>query len=392
VPQTRPNPTAHVNGVIQNAAASRRWDAPAPLRFWHLASLDAPTVAVVWSLAFAWAAKVRLPVWIPLLLALAAWTAYVADRLLDVRAALRTGNLHNLRQRHWFHHRHRRLLGPLAMAAACAAACIVVSVMPVAACERNSVLAVAALAYFTNVHSSRRLRGAGLSNASLPSLVPLFKKELFVGLLFTAACALPAFSRALTRTSAPIWPLAGTAGFFATLAWLNCHAIERWETEPYQRTEEVSFSAAKQAAEKGIHSVQTQEKRAAGAKAHVDFGALSARLKSCPVTKPSGVAAETSFPAACKATVLYARFTRGLKPTTPSGSSATAACVLAVSGLLLAYLMPNPQPRSAALVLAGTLSSLMLALIDRLRDRLTPLALRVSADVVLLAPLALLVR
>jgi hypothetical protein len=305
VPQTLPNPSAQVNGAIRTSAASSKWDAPAPLRLWHLTSLDAPTVAVVWSLAFASAAKVSLPVWIPLFLALAAWSAYIADRLLDARTALRTGNLKSLRQRHWFHHRHRRVLGPLAISAACAAACVVVSVMPVAARERNSVLAVAALAYFTRVHSSRQVPGVGLS-----SLVPFFKKEMLVGLLFTSACALPALSRALAQTSAPIWPLLPAAVFFAMLAWLNCHAIERWETD-----------------DQAQHS-----------------------------------------------------------------SVFHLACLLALAGLLLASLTPNPQSHRAALVIAGAASALLLALLDRLRDRLTPLALRVSADLVLLTPLALLVR
>jgi hypothetical protein len=50
------------------------------------------------------------------------------------------------------------------------------------------------------------------------------------------------------------------------------------------------------------------------------------------------------------------------------------------------------QPRIAALLLAGGVSSLLLGLLDRLRDRLTPVALRAAADMVLLMPLALLVR
>lgn len=308
MPQTLPNPTAQFKVATQNPAASHRWDAPAPLRFWHLTSLDAPTVAVVWSLAFAWAAKVSLPGWIPLLLALAAWSVYIADRLLDARAALRTGNLQSLqslRQRHWFHHRHRRLFVPLAIAAACAAACIVVGVMPAAARERNFLLAVAALAYFTRVHSSR-----WLPVASGSSLVPRFKKEMLVGLLFTAACALPALSRALAQSNGPIWPLSAAVVFFAMLAWLNCHAIERWETDDQSQRSSI-------------------------------------------------------FP---------------------------LACALALAGLLLAFMTPNPQSHCASLVAAGTLSAFLLALLDRLRNRLTPLALRASADLVLLTPLALLVR
>src|SRR3954453_13929114 len=46
------------------------WEAPAALKFWHLASLDAPTVAVSWACAFAWAADRALPLWAAALLAL----------------------------------------------------------------------------------------------------------------------------------------------------------------------------------------------------------------------------------------------------------------------------------------------------------------------------------
>src|SRR5580692_6919217 len=122
------------------------FEAPAPLRFWHLASLDAPTVAVVWSLGFAWAAGIHLPAWVPALLALGTWTAYICDRILDAHGALRKGNVQSLRERHFFHWRHRNVLAPLALLAGSIAAAIIFSYMPVGIRERNSVLAVATLA------------------------------------------------------------------------------------------------------------------------------------------------------------------------------------------------------------------------------------------------------
>jgi hypothetical protein len=274
------------------------------LRYWHLTSLDAPTVAVVWSLAFAWAAHGVLPLWIPILLALAAWAVYVADRLLDARSAVRTTNYAGLRERHRFHHRHRRLLAPLAIAAAIAAACIVFTLMPAPARERNSVLAAAALAYFTRVHSAGRFPPRRRSGSSR-----FLKKELLVGLLFTAACVLPALSRT-AGAGARLVPLSAAAAFFAMLAWLNCHAIDRWENlEPAQRS--------------------------------------------------------SIFP---------------------------QACFLAMAGVVLAAILSSVQPRSAALLLAAAASSLLLGLLDRLRARLTPLALRAAADLALLTPLALLFR
>jgi hypothetical protein len=268
-----------------------------------LSSLDAPTVAVVWTLAFAWAAKVTLPIWVPLFLGLAAWAVYIADRVLDARAALRATDLKRLAARHYFHYRHRAVLVPLAATAACAAGCIVFTLMPVVARERNSMLAVAALAYFTRVHSAGALSAPGS-----PSVFRLVRKELLVGLIFTAACALPAISR--VGAGLTLSALCGAAVLFAMLAWLNCHAIDCWERK-----------------ERGAHS--------------------EVFWKACLLG---------------------------------------TACMVTAGGV--AFM----QPRIAALLLAGGASCLLLGLLDRLRDRLTPIALRAGADLVLLAPLALLMR
>lgn len=206
-----------------------------------MTSLDAPTVAVVWVLSFAWTAGVRLPLWVPALLALSTWAVYIADRLLDARAAHLTGQTGTLRQRHRFHWRHRKVLAPLAIAAACAAAVIVLTQMPLPARERNSVLAAAALVYFTRVHSRALFSHAVCAPAPKYSETPhstlsAFKfqafastipiKELLVGILFTAACVLPIWSRASSGARALLAP----ALFFAALAWLNCHLIESWES------------------------------------------------------------------------------------------------------------------------------------------------------------------
>jgi hypothetical protein len=60
--------------------------------------------------------------------------------------------------------------------------------------------------------------------------------------------------------------------------------------------------------------------------------------------------------------------------------------------MLLACALSQTQPRSAALVASGAVSALLLALLDRFRSCLTPLALRAAADLVLLTPLALLLK
>jgi len=161
-----------------------------------------------------------MAVWVPPLLALTVWAVYVCDRLLDARAALRAAELSRLRERHYFHWRHRRVLLPAAVVAACAATGLILACMPVDARERDSVLATASLLYFARVHSGHRIN---LFHCSVLS------KELLVGVLFTCGCALPVFG-ALLSSNIAIWPLVGVAAFFAPLAWLNCHAIDKWET------------------------------------------------------------------------------------------------------------------------------------------------------------------
>ena len=296
------NPPAQLGTTALRPAESARiriLTAPAPLRLWHLSSLDAPTVAVVWSLGFAWTAGVRLPHWVPLLLALGTWAVYIGDRLLDARSGIRSGALHTLRDRHFFHWRHRRRLAPVAIGAAVAAAIIIFACMPPVIRTHNSVLAAAALAYFSGVHARR----------PLPQLF-FFTKEFLVGTLFTAGCAVPVFSHWHIASAPPgpvprlfILPVA----CFAALAWLNCHAIERWES---------------------------------GARSRVTV----------------------------------------------------AAGLLSFACLLAAALLAPGHPRYAALLVAAAASSTLLILLDGLRHRLTPLALRAAADLVLLTPLFLLVR
>ncbi len=271
------------------------------LRFWHLASLDAPTVAVIWVLAFARAAHVPLPVWIPLGLGLMTWAVYVVDRLLDARRGLRTPHLHPLRERHWFHWRYRRVLLPLACGAACTAAFLVLERMTRAAMERNGVLAAVTLAYFTRVHSPAfafRLRRGK----------PLLPAELVVGLIFTAACVLPVFGALLAARQAPAFGLWVAVLLFALLSWLNAHAIGCWEGN---RTR--------------------------------------SRVRVC-------------------------------------------GYLLGGAGLICAFALPSSEWRMSALMALGCMSALMLGLLDRVRDRLTPLALRACADLVLVTPLALLLR
>jgi hypothetical protein len=227
-----------IAGISQSAPQGLRLWPLASLRLWHLSSLDAPSVAVVWSLAFAWSAGVHLQPWVPAIQALGVWTIYVADRLLDTHRALHNGSIDNLRERHFFHWRHRLIFLPLAVVAACVCACLIFRFMPLIARQRDSFFAAAAFLYLTRVHSA----GAA-SRPSLASRFPLTSKEFFVGLLFTTGCVLPAIAR-VAAAGQPLWPLLVPAFFFAFLGWLNCHAIDRWESQQPARPAPIISVAA----------------------------------------------------------------------------------------------------------------------------------------------------
>ena len=166
--------------------------------------------------------------------------------------------------------------------------------MSVPARERNSVLAVAALTYFSGVHSHRK------SPAWLRSC---FSKEFFVGIsLYRRLCASNPFAHTHRFQSRAFMASSGIGVFFAALAWLNCHAIECWESQGDSRI----------------------------------------------------------FP---------------------------AACMVALAGILLAASAVFVQPNFAALLAAAAASAILLAILDHLRTRLTKLALRSAADLVLLTPI-----
>lgn len=189
------------------------------LASWHLLSLDAPTVAIVWAYAIGHAAHIHLQPWIALLLFSGTWTVYVLDRILDARRAINANSPTLLRERHHFHWRYRQVLVPLATCTGLVATAIIFKLMPATARRHDSLIAAAALAYFSGVHSSAQLPQA---------LRRLCSKEMLVGILFAAGCAAPTLTR---LHSASPWPTILTFGVFAAIAWLNCAAISRWESQ-----------------------------------------------------------------------------------------------------------------------------------------------------------------
>ena len=185
------------------------------LALWHLLSLDAPTVAVVWTWFVARADHVRLPWATPAAMGIAVWMLYVGDRLLDARlldAPVRSGGqgLAVLEARHLFHYRHRRgfLLG-----------IGVVGVVLAALLPRLDGRAVrlylgegaVLFGWFAILHGTRNAH-------RLP-------KEIATGLFFAAAIFIPTVARepGLRVGLAPV------AILFAGLCSLNCLLIYAWE-------------------------------------------------------------------------------------------------------------------------------------------------------------------
>lgn len=177
--------------------------------YWHFLSLDAPTVAVLWAWSFAHAARIHPAPSALAVIAIGTWFIYVADRLLDSRPG---ASRPDLRERHFFHARHRR---PLLLAAGAAAIPLLwlIRVMPPAARFEDTVLFAISMLYFAVVHLPGLRIGAW------------FPRELAVGVVFACATCIPAWSRDPSARSALVLPVL----LFAALCCLNCVAIETWE-------------------------------------------------------------------------------------------------------------------------------------------------------------------
>jgi hypothetical protein len=183
--------------------------------WWHLLSLDAPTIAALWAWTFACVAHVPLPFHAPLLLALGTWLIYVADRILD---GVRLSASADLRERHHFHARHRSAFLAAAAIVGCILFWLILTRMSHRVQGEDAVLLVFAMAYFGFIHIPDGPEGRRHIRSWFP-------KELAVGIIFAAATAVPAWS----RSSEAHTTLLPAVVLFAALCWLNCVAIETWE-------------------------------------------------------------------------------------------------------------------------------------------------------------------
>ncbi|MHB1935259.1 MAG: hypothetical protein ACYCOR_01585 [Acidobacteriaceae bacterium] len=182
--------------------------------WWHLLSLDAPTVAVVWCWFFAAAFGLGLPPTALTTLALGTWCVYVADRLLD---GWRSTDMTELRDRHWFYLRHRKPFLIAWTAAAIPLAYLILFRVQAAVRADDIALCLIGAGYFLLVHNRpARYR---------------FSKELFVGFLFAIATAVPTWARLHSGRGVL---LSGILAFGAA-CWLNCVAIQTWEDAEAKR-------------------------------------------------------------------------------------------------------------------------------------------------------------
>jgi hypothetical protein len=197
------------------------------LALWHLLSLDAPSVATVWTIAISHAAGLHLPWTSPAAMFIAVWILYAADRLLDARLldarlldarllearVLDTPHapLPDIEARHRFHHRHRRAFLTGIAISACALA-LLLRTLDTPALRLYTFLATLLAAWFALIHAR-------------PESAHRLPKELAVGIFFPAAVFIPTVAR-LPAVRLELLPI---AALFAALCSLNCLFLYAWE-------------------------------------------------------------------------------------------------------------------------------------------------------------------
>ncbi len=206
--------------------------APSPLAMWHLLSLDAPTIAALWTWFIAWSTHTRLPLLSPVAMFLAVWNLYAADRLLDARciasAALSHGSISpDLEARHLFHARFRsRFL--FVIGASTLLLAVILPGLPASALRLDALLGTLLAGYFILIHAT--------------PVAQRLPKEIAVGAFFAAAVFIPTIARDPSLRSA----LLPAALLFGALCSLNCLCIYGWEHRaiPRRHSEEPALRAA----------------------------------------------------------------------------------------------------------------------------------------------------
>lgn len=185
-----------------------------PLVLWHLLSLDAPSVAALWTFAIADTAHLSLSWTEPAAMFVAVWMLYAADRLLDARPSPNGEFPADLEERHRFHHRHRRVFLTTIVLAAGILSWLLRTLDP-RALHLYALLAALLAAWLLLIHT-RPLPTA--SSHRLP-------KELAVGIFFPAAVFIPTVARLPQLRLDLLLP----ALLFASVCTLNCLFVYAWE-------------------------------------------------------------------------------------------------------------------------------------------------------------------
>jgi hypothetical protein len=175
-------------------------------------SLDAPLVAVLWQTAFARVLGVRSEWQDPVLLGLAVWMVYAADRWIE---GWRLAPERVRTQRHYFYIRWRWPVFSLGLGLLGVATVIAVTRLQEREFKAGLLLLIPTLVYLFShqlVHRHHPLR------------VP---KEICIAVIFTLGCALaPA-----VRDPGKIHLLPVPATLFGLLCFTNCALIAAWEKE-----------------------------------------------------------------------------------------------------------------------------------------------------------------
>ncbi len=204
------------SGIKRDAGAVRGQQSL--LALWHLLSLDAPTVAALWTWFIGRVNHIALPGSSILAMAVAVWMLYAADRLMDARVLDASFMAEDdLEARHYFHHRHRSVF-LAGIAVASVALAVLLRRLDMRAIRLYCILGVLRAGYFIVIHSTRRVTAIRKVAQRLP-------KEIAVGVFFAAAAFIPAVARRpdLRLTLLPL------ALLFAALCSLNCLFIYAWE-------------------------------------------------------------------------------------------------------------------------------------------------------------------
>lgn len=168
----------------------------------NLLSLDAPVVALLWQILFARCFHARVDLLPSVLLLLAVWLIYAADRTLDAW----TGSA--ARPRHEFYRKHWRALLPLWILALAAGSALAWTRLTPELLFCGMALSTGVVGYFILLHLGAFQK----------------TKEAAVAVLFALGATLSAWPKIHTAVDIEAIIL------FSCLCWINCVAIERWES------------------------------------------------------------------------------------------------------------------------------------------------------------------